>query len=178
VLLISGDRRLANQMAQTCNTQVECLHPAPYIVWMRESGKDFQSEEDARSVVPSIQRGRRRSPYTALYLDTGSLAAWAMKLTSVQGADGEEVFRRTPLGSYVDSDDRRHVRYVRETIPERDRKLRTRPYRPVRQPRLFPHLVGPSGDSSQTGKSTRASSTTWSTTRSAESLSSLPSWRS
>jgi hypothetical protein len=40
VVLVSQDRRLANRMANTCNVQVERLHPLSYVLAMMDEGLD------------------------------------------------------------------------------------------------------------------------------------------
>jgi hypothetical protein len=127
VALISGDRRLANQMAETCNVIVFRYRPKDYIAICLEKDLSFQEEhpELIEHLGPKY-RGR-------LYLDTGSLAADASHL--YQDEDTDKVFKRTVLDTGWENGSR----FTRVSLVEtkRVRRLHAERHEPVLRPRIW-----------------------------------------
>lgn len=74
VCLISADRRLANQMAESANVTVLRVHPVQYLAWAASQGRtSFDSSEEPST---GFSRGLGINP-KYLYLDTGSLSAFS-----------------------------------------------------------------------------------------------------
>jgi len=140
VVLVSMDNRLANQMSNTCNVQVERLHPLSYIMRMRALDKDPINDRDlALSLLSELVPSRERSdPVRQIYVDTGSVAHFLSNMTDVD-TGGTTARRREHLGTATDSDGHRTTRYVLREIPKHMLQLNTVPIRPVLRDRRFRH---------------------------------------
>jgi len=145
VVLVTLDKRLANQMAQTCRVQVIRLAPLDYILWCRERNLDFQQPlGDIEEVSLSLSRRneRRKDPIRAVYVDTGSIASVAAKLQEERLADGNKVVIRQYVESGLDTQGHRYVRYnlIDTEIPN---DLRSTLHEPVSRPKRFQYTGGP-----------------------------------
>ncbi|QLF49184.1 hypothetical protein [Botrytis cinerea binarnavirus 2] len=162
VVLVSDDRRLANQMAQTCQTQVIRIPSIDYILWSIRRGTEFQSTTgDTVAVSGSLSRRgtQRKDPVRAVYVDTGSIASAAARLQREANPDGEDtVFLRQVLQSGLDERGRRYVHYnlVDTKLPV---DLKSTLHEPISRPRRFRMTENQSGSWSTTrpGGGTRPS---------------------
>jgi len=143
VVLVSQDRRLANQMANTCNVQVERLHPLNYIIRMREAGKDPIKDKDLALVLlaSGIPKRERSDPVRSIYVDTGSVAQTLSNLEEAEPGVPATVSRKQYISKGVDEKGHRWTRYALRNIPEGALDLRTEPIRPVLRDRRYRHSV-------------------------------------
>jgi len=158
VVLVSLDKRLANQMSNTCNVQVERLHPMAYIVAMRAGGLDpIKDRDKALPLLASRLLARERSdPVRDIYVDTGSIAHTLSNLDEY-AIDGESrlVYRQHLFKG--DRKGHRATKYALREIPQGTLPLNTVPHRPVLRDRRFPHR--------QSGSSTRGSARSYGSSR-------------
>jgi len=149
VVLVSADKRLANQMSNTCNVQVERLSPITYIMYAIEQGLDpIHDREQVSSLVKGkIPKRERSDPVRQVYVDTGSLAHYLSNMEEVCDASGREIFRREVIdkGSYNGT---RWSKYVMRPMSQYELSFKTIPVRPVLRDKRFPHRQ--SGRSSYT----------------------------
>lgn len=140
VVLVSLDKRLANQMSNTCNVQVERLHPLAYIMRMRWHGKDPVNDRHlALSLLgKDIPSRERVDPIRQIFVDTGSVAAVLTNLEE-QPESGQTVVKRREHLSNGFLDGKRQTQYVLREIPQHALVLTTVPIRPVLKDRKFPH---------------------------------------
>jgi len=143
--LVSSDRRLANQLSQTCNVLVERIAPLAYILWARKRGIDLSLPEiDPALLDPFLEERGRADPLRKVYLDTGSIAAAAVRLQAETQGPEEKVFSRHLIETGYRDDGKRFERYVLREIPEYARKLKSSPFRPVLRPKRYSHKSGSS----------------------------------
>jgi len=140
VVLVSMDKRLANQMSNTCNVQVERLHPLSYIMKMRWHEKDPIHDRDlALSLLgPDIPARERSDPIRAFYVDTGSVAHILSNLEEYAEGATDSVMRREHLSNGF-LNGKRQTQYVLREIPKSALVLNTVPIRPVLKDRKFVH---------------------------------------
>jgi len=74
VALVSGDRRLANQMAETCNVTVLRVDPHQYVVRQVRSGSEPGTED------PQLLKAAGMKGFDTVYVDTGSISAHAARM--------------------------------------------------------------------------------------------------
>lgn len=160
VALVSLDKRLANQMSNTCNVQVERLHPLQYIVSMRDAGLDpIKDKGLATNLLRGAIPNRERSdPIRAVYVDTGSVAHVLTNLEEHDDSSSRKVYRRELLGNGFHNG-RRYTKYVLRELPQSVRTLTTVPVRPVLRDRRFPSRQS-RGSSFSTRRSFRSAGTT------------------
>jgi hypothetical protein len=141
VVLVSMDKRLANQMSNTCNVQVERLHPLPYILRMRAEGKDPIIDRDqALSLMGKEFPARERSdPIRLILVDTGSVAHILSNLEEYQEGVPESAMKREHVSKGVDENGHRWTKYALKVIPSRMLSLNTVPVRPVLRDRRYQH---------------------------------------
>jgi hypothetical protein len=141
VVLVSMDKRLANQMSNTCNVQVERLHPISYIMKMREFGLDpINDRASAKTIIGRLVPSRERNdPVREVYVDTGSVAHVLSNLEEYGQGESTHVMRREHLSTGVGKDGHRWTKYVLREIPRAALSLNTVPIRPVLRDRRFPH---------------------------------------
>jgi len=156
VVLVSMDKRLANQMSNTCNVQVERLHPMSYIIAMRALGLD--PIKDRAKALPNlagrIPTRERSDPVRNFYVDTGSLAHALSNLDELN-EDGEtKLVRRDHLVKGI-RNGHRTTKYALRDTPEDVFDLNTVPIRPTLRDRKFPHR--------QSGSVTRSSMSSYKT---------------
>jgi hypothetical protein len=140
VVLVSMDKRLANQMSNTCNVQVERLHPLSYIMKMRWHEKDPIIDRGlALSLLgPDIPARERSDPIRAFYVDTGSVAHILSNLEEYAEGATDSVMRREHLSNGF-LNGKRQTQYVLREIPKSALVLNTVPIRPVLKDRKFVH---------------------------------------
>jgi hypothetical protein len=163
VVLVSQDKRLANQMSNTCNVQVERLHPLSYILRMLDAGLDpIRDKDRAFSLLGKDIPSRERSdPVRSIYVDTGSVAS-ALTNMSEEGEGGSgDYYLKSYLSSVTSNDGTRKSTYTLRKIPNGMRPLNTVPHRPILRDRKFPHR--------QSSGYSRATTDSWRSPRSRSS---------
>jgi len=141
VILVSADKRLANQMSNTCNVQVERLSPPSYIVAMRALSLDpiNDREKAIEFLSPRVARRERSDPITALYVDTGSVSHYLSNLEEEITDEGEKkTFLRQTVRSSAEGGNR-STTYTLRQLPKDRGTLVTVPVRPTLRDRKFPH---------------------------------------
>jgi hypothetical protein len=83
VLLVSGDKRLANQMSNTCNVQVIRVDPQSYISVCLGHKWDPMKELDPFVLASFLKPGTASSPVEFVYNDTGSIASQLVRVEEV-----------------------------------------------------------------------------------------------
>jgi hypothetical protein len=139
VVLVTMDKRLANQMSNTCNCQVDRLHPLPYIMRMRCLGLDpVKDREQALNVLRDALPSRERNdPVREILVDTGSVAHVLSNLEEYEEDAPDTAKRREHLTNGTENGTR-WTRYVLRDIPQHMLDLHTVPHRPVLKDRRFP----------------------------------------
>jgi len=140
VVLVSMDKRLANQMSNTCNVQVERLHPYSYVVAMRMQGLDpINDRIKALSLLRGLIPARERNdPIRAFYVDTGSVAHILTNLEEYDEGDHVSIRKREHLSTSC-RNGRRSTSYILREIPQTVATLQTVPHRPVLKDRRYQH---------------------------------------
>jgi len=132
VVLVSNDKRLANQMANTCNVRVGCLSPREYALCLRRLHLAVQGKPPAREVIHSLMEGSGNPP-SHVYVDSGSLAAALAVLGQDEGS--EDVYVRALQSHSLDRQSgRRECRYWVIPVPI-PTKLRCRMFYPTHRSR-------------------------------------------
>jgi hypothetical protein len=113
-VLISDDKRLANQMAETANVFVYRIPSKPF-VQVFPAGRVLNSKtkisfSDLRELGFKINF-KPGSVLVGPYLDTGSVMAAASRMTRGEGANYKRVFEKTVLQYGRDSNNDRFSRY-------------------------------------------------------------------
>jgi len=141
VVLVSADRRLANQMSNTCNVQVDRLPPPSYIVAMKDAGLDpIKDRDQALTLLRERLPARERNdPVRRIYVDTGSVAAFLTNMVETQPGLPSTLRRREVISAGVNELNHRQSKYILREIPEGIRVLRTVPVRPVLRDRRYRH---------------------------------------
>jgi len=94
VVLVSSDKRLANQLANTCNVPVVRIDPRSYILYCLGEGRSPLEERDPselRSVLPNTPE---RSLLRHMYVDTGSVNSWLTRV-SIDDSTGFAKVKKT-----------------------------------------------------------------------------------
>jgi hypothetical protein len=112
VVLISDDRRLANQLANTANLQVIRLPTRTYILWADWESIPNPKDPSIEDVLDFVPQSGRRDPVRAVYTDTGSLAATQAKLEAVSTDRPGEYYTRTIRQIGYDTCGKRFARYT------------------------------------------------------------------
>jgi len=89
VMLVSSDRRLGNQMAETCNATVIRLNPQEFVRLSHAEGKEISQGMD-----PSFLR-KHGITCDLILLDTGSISATASAMVDEHGVLYNRVVRDT-----------------------------------------------------------------------------------
>jgi hypothetical protein len=129
VILISADVRLANQMANTCQVLVCLVHPTHYIQWCVEHSRGFQDEIPVEDFGPFLNKRGRNDPFRQIYVDTGSLAAFAVNLEHNEGIP-RQLRRRNLISTGLSKEGRRMLTYTLSNL-ERVDDVPYRVYQPV-----------------------------------------------
>jgi len=126
VILISGDRRLANQMAETSNVLVIRILPREYVVACTNRGLNPQ---EVNRALLNEKLGRACPPH--IYIDMGSLAADSVSLVQDSGT----IYRRTVLDTGWDGD--RRFSKVNLTEQRVSFRFRVEKHYPITRPRYW-----------------------------------------
>jgi hypothetical protein len=163
VILVSDDRRLGNQLSNTCNVHVERVDVKSYIMLALHLGLPPLSEMDSSILVSYLKQDSSRPPVRHVYVDTGSVNA---TLARVESADESGVYIiRTDSSSFDRETGRRTHVYDLLKVPIRG-ELRHMRHMPVLKPKTF------KSNNSFSAETTRRRSS-----MSIRSLSSQKNWR-
>jgi len=132
VLLVSSDRRLANQMAQQANLSVYRIASRDYISACLRRGRSPQEGLSLTEVL-GIIRPQKPKP-DKLYVDTGSLAAYAVRLEDAGG--GKYLQRKLLETGYEPDSMRRYSRVALHEIPLLE-QVEVHRHLPVTRPRVY-----------------------------------------
>jgi len=155
VILVSNDRRLANQMAETCNVTVTRLSPSEYSRLAHSDGIELSAETN-----PEFLRNHG-VPADYIFVDTGSVSAVSVKMTEESGV----LYDRTVLETGWDQGSR----FSKVTLTKTPKtRLVKEIHRPVTRPRIWrsgsrPHESSYSSHSSwrNSVRSSRTDSSWW-----------------
>jgi len=107
VILVSADKRLGNQLANSCGVAVYRVDPRDYIQWSAGFPKDSEAIRDPKVIYSYFANTGISTPMFT-YVDTGSLNAYLARMQSLD--DGTPTIRRnTDAGRLPDG--RRLVSY-------------------------------------------------------------------
>jgi len=169
VILVSDDKRLGNQLANTCNVAVIRVAPADYILWCRKGNRDIKDQFlDPETLSQVINHRGRNDPVRAIYCDTGSISAAASRLQEEILVTPGILHQRNMIETGTDINGFRFERYTLTSLGEGNH-LRSMYHTPVAKPKRFRHK---SADPSSYYSSRRDS------TSNASSGSDSLSWRS
>jgi len=85
VVLVSADKRLGNQLANTCNCAVIRIDPRDYIPWSRGPMIGERNASDLSIVRSYLNTGGRGVNPVFMYIDTGSLGSFLARMGPVEG---------------------------------------------------------------------------------------------
>lgn len=143
VILVSADKRLGNQIANSCAVAVYRIDPRDYIPWSR--GPQIRSGSAATDpfVVQSFFSRKVVPEPVKMYIDTGSMNAYLSRMQTLE--DGSFVVRKTSSAVHH-PDGRRKVRYtlIKLDVPQ---NLRCFYHAPVVPQRRFKAIEPTFGES-------------------------------
>jgi hypothetical protein len=133
ILLVSSDKRLANQMANQANTYVYRLSPADFVRYCHHVGKNPQSfsDDDLRTLENRCIKYTRSRDRPHVLIDTGSLAAAMAPLEEV----GPNLVIRKTLKTGIIEGKRTSTYVLIETKAPYKRRLE--PITPLLRPRFY-----------------------------------------
>lgn len=154
VALISGDRRLGNQMAETCNVTVVRIRPRDYAVACYREGLDPK--------LPHMRVLQMHVGYrlNLVLVDTGSISADAVHMAE----EDNRIFKRSVTQTGWQNGRRfSKINLVEATARQR---FKTEAHRPVSRPRVWRQGSRPaesvySSHSSWKRSTTRSSNSSW-----------------
>jgi hypothetical protein len=144
VILVSADKRLGNQLANSCGVAVYRVDPRDYIPWSRDPRIGWGSSASTDPFVIQSFFNRPAVPIPVkTYVDTGSVNAYLARMQTLE--DGSHVVRKTN-SSYRRPDGRREVSYtlLKLDIPA---NLRSFYHAPVVNQRRFKRIEPTFGES-------------------------------
>jgi hypothetical protein len=136
VILITADKRLANQMTNTCNVTVVCIDPRQYILYCAGRGLPPLTEIQPYTLWTDLGLNQIVPLPVDTLLDTGSVNSFLSRTESLS-------LKNAVLYDVIEShggssiDDPRVVTYRMTTVPTRQ-TVHYRIIRPVRRPKRFP----------------------------------------
>jgi len=135
VVLVSGDRRLGNQMSNSCNVVVIRIDPTEYILYMAGLGENPLNEEKPQTLWEAAGRPTGNIVPTLTLVDTGCVNAF---LARTHSRDLNEVKIYDPIRSHggIHLDEPRSYTYRVTTVPSRKR-VRCHVIWPVLKPKRF-----------------------------------------
>lgn len=163
VMLVSDDKRLGNQVSNTCSVHVLRIDVKSYIMLALHLQKPPLEEMDPDILASFCKKGTLNGPASYVYVDTGSVNAGLAKISEVD--ESNVYIKRTDSASYNGLSKMRTHTYDIFKIPIRA-NLRTFLHVPVLKPKRF------KSNDSYSGETTRRRSS-----MSSRSLSSQKSWR-
>jgi hypothetical protein len=124
VCLVSGDRRLANKMAETCNVTVIRIHPKQVLPMLHKRGETPSASTDVSFLK---DHGVSCDYY---YVDTGSLSAASVEVVEEDG----DLYHRVLL----DTGWQDGSRFSKVTLTKvRSTRLRKEIHKPVTRPKIW-----------------------------------------
>lgn len=139
VVLVSSDRRLGNQMANQANVQVVRIEPLSLIVQRPRERYDHMttwSRHEVRELLGGYHQEKFSHGDFYIYVDTGSLAAWAAKIRIHTDSDGvSEIRQRRTLTSGINPEGKRYSRYLLERVKRERADYEV--HRPIRHARTY-----------------------------------------
>jgi hypothetical protein len=141
VLLISGDKRLANQMANQANSRVYRLEPHEYVKYcfaMHADPQDFtqENQRELEALYISYKNSREKP---LLLVDTGSLASAMSRLDIIEGTT---LVKRKMIQCGINLHGDREVKYSLTKTGD-PVKRRLEPISPILRPRYFRNTARP-----------------------------------
>jgi hypothetical protein len=147
VCLISADKRLGNQLSNSCNVQVYRVDPRLYIPYALARGWDPVVEPapaDLREALIGLPATTR---VQHVYVDTGSVNAFLARISEHDGMGGLTL--RKPISSTISPDTGKRVyRYSLTKVKGETDVLRGMKHIPVQRPKRYRVSRG---DSAETG---------------------------
>jgi len=147
--LVSGDRKLANKMANTCNVQVMRIDPQQFVISAYKRGQIIDHSVDPSFLAEMGVKVKH------VYIDTGSISASAVNMVE---EDGEYFHRTVRSTGWVDGTRTSSITLVKM----RRNKLKAELHKQVQRPRLWRQTSRP-------GESVYSSHSSWKTARSKRS---------
>jgi len=154
VILISDDRRLANQMAETCNVSVLRIRSRDYVAACTNAHLDPKMKH------MEILTNKVKIREARVYIDTGSISANAVHLTE---EDNKIILRKVQHTGWID-----HHRYTRVHLNpvQMPSRFKTEMHRPVSRPKFWRSGSRPvesvySSHSSWNRSSSNSSNSSW-----------------
>jgi len=145
VLLVSSDKRLGNQMAQTCNVTVSRVDPMDYIKMMQSTDLEFLSKiESLQTAVAELNERGRRDGTQFMYLDTGSIMAAASKMDLQPFDDRPQFVKRNVVETGIDNAGHRFSSYTLTPLGSKN-KLSECIHKPILTPKRFRYGNFPEG---------------------------------
>jgi hypothetical protein len=137
VFLISNDKRLANQMAETCNVYINRLSPEEFLTyWLGPPiTSETQVSVDDLYSMGMLDGRTRRNGMVAVLMDYGSIASAAVRFAPPNESPNPSIkyIRRTISSGYQDTLERhRYCTYSLEQIGTYTRWATVKEHRPVR----------------------------------------------
>jgi hypothetical protein len=135
VVLVSADKRLGNQMANTCNVTVIRLHPMDYISWAHRSSRPVLLEPSPEEISDLLSELRDYNRVRCIYIDTGSVNAYLSRIDADSTPGNLKL--RIPRRAVLDpKSGKRTYQYIIEdsNIPKLPRLMI---HRPVQRPKRF-----------------------------------------
>lgn len=159
VCLISADKRLANQMANTCQTLVCLVHPTDYITWSVGIARSIQDPLTPDELEPYLERRGREDPIRYVYMDWGSIASHS---ANVETDDNNlhRIRRRKVVNYSTTQEGKRAVTYTLQNM-EPVGKVPYRHYHPVSRPKRFRFGSGSESLSIQTRRNASERHSSW-----------------
>jgi len=133
VALVSADKRLANQLSNTCNVTVAAIHPTEYISTMLGMGLPPIQELDP--VILSSYFGAGYKPVSVVYVDTGSVNSFLARIESADRGNMNVSYVTGYCGGRKTSEPRK-VSYNVLKIPI-TRALNPKIIFPIQRPKRF-----------------------------------------
>jgi len=115
VILASDDKRLANQLSNTCNIYVHRVSARDYIQYAVSNGFSFQDINPGveRFTDAFINAYGREDPIRQVYVDTGSIASAAAKLQFEGSSSGSnKLFERKLVETGLNASGKRFEKYT------------------------------------------------------------------
>jgi hypothetical protein len=134
VILVSDDKRLGNQLSNTCNVYVERVDVKSYIQLALHLGKPPLEEMDVEILQSYLRYEPVRPPISKVYLDTGSVNATLARVSEVD--ESNIYIKRIDSSSSDPMTGKRSYVYDLLKIPIRS-ELRTMRHVPVLKPKRF-----------------------------------------
>lgn len=141
VLLISSDKRLANQLSQTCNVFTYMVDPEYALVYYGDtlcwSSQVKITWEEAKNFISSTFIQTMKYQPSAVYIDYGSVASRASRLQAEEREDDEpqKIFRRFTIETGFDKTTKtRFSHYQLQQVGVGMQKAIPLTYKPIARP--------------------------------------------